>query len=39
MALETGLESDIWNGVDLVDREHGLVGRDIYVDSKFYAVE
>ncbi len=35
MALETGL----WNGLDLVDREKGLVSRDIFVDPVLYEVE
>ncbi len=35
MALETGL----WNGTALVDREKGLVSRDIFVDPELYELE
>ncbi len=35
MALETGL----WKGTTLVDREKGLVSRDIFVDAELYELE
>ncbi len=39
MALETGLGTGIWKGVDLVDRQKGIVSRDIFVDPDLYEVE
>ena len=35
MAIETGL----WKGQVLVDREKGLISRDIFVDEELYAIE
>ena len=35
MTIETGL----WKGQVLVDREKGLISRDIFVDEELYAIE
>ena len=35
MAMETG----VWKGVDLVDRQQGIVSRDIFVDADLYEIE
>ena len=35
MALETGL----WKGVPLIEREKGLVSRDLFVDPELYEIE
>ena len=39
MALETGLGTGVWKGVDLVDRQKGIVSRDIFVDPELYERE
>ena len=39
MALDTALQSGIWKGVPLVDKEKGWVSRDIFVDRELYEIE
>ncbi len=39
MALEAALGTGTWKGVPLVDKEKGIVSRDLFVDPELYEIE